>query len=70
LPVTLLVSHSVSAITISWPAYALGFVAESAPALGTNEAWSALGGTPTLAGDRWWLTVPGSGDAKFFRLKR
>jgi hypothetical protein len=70
LPVTLLVSNSVSALTLSWPAYALGFVAESAPALGPNETWSALGGEPTLAEDRWWLTKPESDDAKFFRLKR
>ena len=70
LPISLTLSNSASGLNVSWPSYALGFVAESSPALGSAAAWTLLSQTPVLNNDRWQLTLPASNSAQFFRLRR
>jgi hypothetical protein len=69
LPVTLLQSNGPTTVSLTWPAWAIGFNAEAAadPAVGF---WTPVSPGPTLAADRWHLPVPKTNVAKMFRLKR
>ena len=67
--VTLSQSNSVSGLTLSWPAWAVGFTPESAPDL-TSGVWTPLTQTPSLAGNQWSLTIPTTDIATFYRLHR
>lgn len=53
---------------LSWPASALGFGLESSATL--SGAWSPVSGTPQVAGVQLTLTVPTTGTANFYRLKK
>lgn len=69
LPVTLVQSNQPANVTLSWPAWAVGFAAEST----TDSAlasWAITTPAPTLATDRWSLSVTKTNVARMFRLKR
>jgi hypothetical protein len=70
LPVMLTHSNIVNALELSWPAWAVGYMAESASTLGDNSIWTPSGTFPTLSGDRWRLSVETTNDSRFFRLRR
>lgn len=55
-------------LRLSWPASAVGFGLESSATL--SGAWLPVSGTPQVAGDQLTLTVPTTGTANFYRLKK
>jgi len=69
LPVTLTQAKLPTGVTLSWPAWALGFDAESTTNL-TSAIWSDVTTSPDLAADRWIVTVPATNAVRMFRLKR
>jgi hypothetical protein len=69
LPVTLAQTNNPASVTLSWPSWAVGFNAEATTNLGL-PTWSVVTPNPTLAADRWSVSVPKTNSAKFFHLKR
>jgi hypothetical protein len=55
---------------LSWPAAAAGFAVETSTNLSSPINWVTLTNAPALVGNKWQLTVPASGTARFFRLIR
>jgi len=55
-------------VQLSWPGSAGSFRLESTDALG--GAWQDVIGTPQLTNGRYVLTVPTSGETRFFRLQK
>ena len=70
LPITLTQSNSPVALTLSWPAYAVGFVPEAVSALGGSPVWSTVPQALVLDNDRWLLSLTKTNTAQFFRLRR
>ncbi len=70
LPISLGMSATASNLTLTWPAYAIGFTAQSSPALGANAVWSPIGVSPALGNNVWRLTLPMTNNAVFIRLVR
>jgi hypothetical protein len=70
LPMSLNVSPSGSALILSWPAYGVGFVPETSPSVGADAVWSPLPQIPVLNNDEWVVTLPATGSAAFYRLRR
>jgi hypothetical protein len=68
LPVTLIYSNAAASLVFSWPSWAVGFVPETTPALGTS--WTTATPSPTLGSDRWWLTQFKTNSQGFYRLRR
>jgi hypothetical protein len=62
------VSRGAGNITLSWPVAAGGFALQAEPAL--TGPWTTLTNAPALVGSTWQVTVPTSGSAQFFRLRR
>ncbi len=69
LPVTLVQSNNPTTVTLSWPAWASGFNAEVSTDL-ASATWSPVTPSPTLAADRWSVSVSKTNNLKLFRLKR
>ena len=69
LPVTLGQSNSASGLTLSWPAWAVGFVPQSSTNLAAG-IWTPLLQPPTLAGNQWSLTLAPASSTRFYRLQR
>lgn len=67
MPVTLTHSNSPTAITISWPSWAVGFNAETTADL---ASWSPVLPLPGLAADRWSVSLPKTNVTQMLRLKR
>jgi arabinan endo-1,5-alpha-L-arabinosidase len=69
LPVALAVTDAGASIDLTWPAWALGFGAESSL---TSDApiWSAALPDPVLAAGQWRMSVPKTNEVRIFRLKR
>jgi hypothetical protein len=65
-PATLQVSGSGGNITLSWPAVP-GVVLKSTSTLNPPN-WQPVGGTPSVAGAIYSLTLPTTSSARFFRL--
>jgi arabinan endo-1,5-alpha-L-arabinosidase len=70
LPMSLNVSLSGLNLTLSWPAYGVGFVLETSPSLGADAVWSPLPQIPVLNNDAWAITLPATETAAFYRLRR
>ena len=70
LPINLGISAAASNLTLTWPAYGIGFTAQSSPVLGANAVWSPVGGPPTLSSNQWRLTLPMTNSTTFIRLIR
>jgi hypothetical protein len=56
-------------IVLLWPSTALGFALETSPSLLPNS-WTPVAPAPVIVGDRFAVTNPMTGHAKFFRLKK
>ena len=69
LPVTLVQTNIATNVTLSWPSWAVGFNAEASTDL-ESVTWSPVTPNPTLAGDRWSVSVSKTNNLKLFRLKR
>jgi len=69
LPVTLVESNLPNQVELSWPAWAVGFTAESSTNL-ANEGWNAVTPAPSLQNDLWSVSVPKTNVTKVFRLNR
>ncbi len=54
-------------LQLSWPASATGYVLESSVALADD--WFPTTEIPTLEGDRYVVTIPTSGNQRYFRLR-
>ena len=70
LPITLAQSNAPDNVTLSWPAYAVGFVPQTTSDLGATGAWSTVTQALTLGSDRWQLALPKTNAAQLFRLRR
>jgi len=70
LPITLAQSNAPANWTLSWPAYAAGFVPESVAELGGGTNWMALPQTPVLGNNYWKITLAATNAAQFYRLSR
>jgi len=70
LPVALAQSNSPASLTLSWPAWAIGFAPETVSALATGAGWSSVTSPPALGNDRWQLALPKTNNAQFLRLRR
>ncbi len=69
LPVSLSSSNSPSSLALSWPSWAVGYGVQSTTNLAGGN-WTPVTATATLSGDQWWLNLPLTNGAKFFRLQR
>jgi hypothetical protein len=69
LPVSLTPSNNSSNVTLSWPSYAVGFVAESNTNL-DDSSWLTVTSPAVLQNDSWSLTLSLTNSAGFFRLRR
>jgi len=56
-------------LVISWPVSATGFALEGTTTLGSGASWTAVGGA-VINGSNMQVTVPMTGGAQFFRLKK
>jgi hypothetical protein len=54
-------------LRLSWPASATGYFLESGVSLADD--WSPMTEIPTLEGDQYVVTIPTSGNQRFFRLR-
>ena len=71
IPVSLAASNSADNLTLVWPAYAAGFVLESSPSLGGNADWTPVAtSSATAKDDTFQMTVSGTNETQFFRLRR
>lgn len=59
-----------SAMQLRWPTYAARFNLESSPVLGPAAVWSPVSASLTQLGTNFQVTVPFTGSARYFRLKR
>jgi hypothetical protein len=64
--------YSVSSgnLALRWPTYAARFGLESSLALGSSASWKSVAGAVTQVGTNYQVTVPITGAAQYFRLKR
>ncbi len=69
LPVEASLSSAPSALTLSWPSWALGYFPQSAINL-TAGAWSPLGQAANLSNNQWWLPLAPTNSCTFYRLQR
>ena len=69
LPVAIAQSNSPASLTLSWPSWAVGFVAQSTTNLAANN-WTTNGLAPALANDRWSLVISPTNTVNFYRLQR
>jgi hypothetical protein len=67
--VTLTAKLTGSNLVITWPTSSALVALKSSPALGAGAVWSAAGGSLTVAGGNYQVTLPASGTAKYFRLQ-
>ncbi|MCS7338432.1 MAG: hypothetical protein NZ739_09390, partial [Verrucomicrobiae bacterium] len=57
-------------LVLSWPKYAVHFVLESSPVIGPGATWTPVSGTLIDTGTELRMTVPITGSAQYFRLRR
>jgi len=65
--VTLTQSNSPTALTLSWPSWAVGFNAEASANL---ISWSPVTPLPGLTADHWSVSVFKTNATQMLRLKR
>ncbi len=70
LPVTLGASNSPAGITLTWPAYAVGFAPETKSSLLVGTNWTTVTQTATLTNNLWKLNNLNTNNAQFYRLRR
>ena len=58
-------------LTLSWPASPAGFILETSLTIGAGAVWSTnVGAAPIANGDFLTVTLPVSGIAQFYRLRK
>ena len=62
-------STSLSGLTFSWPAWAVGFTLECTTNL-AGGVWVPVASTPGLSGNFWSVTIPTTNAVDFYRLQR
>jgi len=70
LPVTLEPVFAGGNVELSWPAYAIGYGAESTPDLTPPATWLPCVEQPSLVNDRWQWVTPMGNSPELFRLRR
>jgi hypothetical protein len=70
IPVSLAASPSAQSFILTWPSFAVGFVLESAPALGPGAQWSAVTNAASVSNSANWVALPVAPAPAFFRLRR
>ncbi len=70
LPVGLSCSNSDAGLVFTWPAWAVGFVLESTPALGPSAVWTPIVAAPALGNNVWGVTLGLGDSAGYYRLRR
>lgn len=68
-PPTLAIAAQGNNVVLSWPATATGFDVQASSTL-VPAAWQSAGLTPTLEGESYRVTVPATGDTRYFRLSK
>ncbi|MGA2748695.1 MAG: LamG-like jellyroll fold domain-containing protein [Verrucomicrobiota bacterium] len=64
-------SVSAGSVVISWPAAnAAGFSLYSSPTLGPGAVWALVAVTPSVAGQNLQVSIPTTGAAQFYLLKK
>ena len=69
LPVSFSSSNSPSSLALSWPSWAVGYGVQSTTNVAAGN-WTPVTQAAALSGDQWWLNLPLTNGAKFFRLQR
>ncbi len=69
LPIQLGFMSSPGSLTFTWPDYAVGFVLESNPTIGSESVWTQVA-MPALDGPVWRVTIANPTQNLFFRLRR
>lgn len=67
LPVTLSQSNSPTALSLSWPSWAIGFVPQTTTDLTT---WTGASETASLYNDQWTFSIASTNSLRFYRLQR
>jgi len=57
-------------LELSWPVSATDFVLESTPTIGTTANWTTAPEEPTVDGEMYKVSVPVTGAAGYYRLKK
>jgi len=63
------IAASGGAVTVSWPAWATGFLLHSTAGLGRNEQWSLETNPVWVVNGRAEVVLPAVGSGRFFRLQ-
>lgn len=67
--VSLAATTSASTLTIKWPTSSALVTLLSSPTLGPSAVWTPVGGTLTVVGGNYEMTIPTSSGARYFRLQ-
>jgi hypothetical protein len=59
-----------TAVSVSWPILATGFILQSTTDVGTSASWTNVTTSPTVIGDKFYTLLPATGTKTFFRLIR
>jgi len=58
------------AITVSWPASAIGWSLQSNDSLDDEPSWNPVLGTPSVVSGRYVVTIPTTAESKFYLLRK
>ncbi len=65
---SLTLTRQVGSLRLEWPAGVCACVVQQASSLNGSIGWTTIPGSPQVVGDLLRLTVPTSGESRFFRL--
>jgi hypothetical protein len=68
--VSLSASISGGNLVVKWPTTSALVDLISSPVLGPGAAWTSVGGSLTVVGGNYQMTIPATGSARFFRLQQ
>ena len=68
--VSLTATASGGNIVLKWPTTSALVTVLSSPVLGTGAVWTEVTTVMTVSGGNYQVTLPASGAAKFYRLKK
>lgn len=57
-------------IAMSWPASAVGWSLQSSDSISEETNWNRVGGTPSVVSGRYVVTIPTTGESKFYLLRK
>jgi len=59
-----------NSLVLSWPTNSPGFTLQSAYSFSPTSQWAAAGGSPTVQGNEYRVTINVSTNQRFFRLQK